>query len=84
MAWMLTLPTGTMVSEIRNLHMNPLTMALEDLPGSFAVWAASPEATFLHGRFVWAAWDVEELKSGPLREKLEKDANFLKVSVNGI
>nr|CEG05568.1 unnamed protein product [Fusarium clavum] len=56
----------------------------EDLPGSFAVWAASPEATFLHGRFVWAAWDVEELKSGALREKLEKDANFLKVSVNGI
>ncbi|KAJ4110262.1 hypothetical protein NW768_012022 [Fusarium equiseti] len=56
----------------------------EDLPGSFAVWAASPEAAFLHGRFVWAAWDVEELKSGQLREKLDKDAKFLKVSVNGL
>ncbi|PCD38690.1 hypothetical protein AU210_007156 [Fusarium oxysporum f. sp. radicis-cucumerinum] len=56
----------------------------EDLPGSFAVWAASPEAAFLHGRFVWAAWDVEELKSGPLREKLEKDDTFLKVTVKGI
>lgn len=59
-------------------------MILEDLPGAFAVWAASPEAAFLHGRFVWTAWDVEELKSGPLREKLEKDRNFLKVSVNGL
>ncbi|KAH7269012.1 uncharacterized protein BKA55DRAFT_669051 [Fusarium redolens] len=57
---------------------------LEDLPGSFAVWAASPEAAFLHGRFVWAAWDVEELKSGPLREKLENDETFLKVTVKGV
>ncbi|KAM0083917.1 hypothetical protein ACKRZS_003862 [Fusarium odoratissimum] len=56
----------------------------EDLPGSFAVWASSPEAAFLHGRFVWAACDVEELKSEPLREKLEKDETFLKVTVEGL
>ncbi|KAF4965111.1 hypothetical protein FSARC_7050 [Fusarium sarcochroum] len=56
----------------------------EDLPGSFAVWAASPEATFLHGRFVWAGWDVNELQSGPVREKLDKDSSFLKIGVNGL
>ncbi|KAI1063146.1 hypothetical protein LB507_005555 [Fusarium sp. FIESC RH6] len=66
------------------MDANSLNWDHEDLPGAFAVWAASPEAAFLHGRFVWAAWDVEELKNGPLRERLEKDANFLKVSVNGL
>ncbi|KAH8805235.1 hypothetical protein F5884DRAFT_736179 [Xylogone sp. PMI_703] len=33
-----------------------------ELPGAFAVWLASPEATFLAGRLVWANWDVAELK----------------------
>jgi NAD(P)-dependent dehydrogenase (short-subunit alcohol dehydrogenase family) len=33
------------------------------LPGSFVVWAASPEASFLKGKFVWVNWDVEELKA---------------------
>ncbi|KAK8203603.1 hypothetical protein M8818_005253 [Zalaria obscura] len=33
------------------------------LPGDFAVWLASPEAKFLKNKFVWANWDVEELKA---------------------
>ena len=32
------------------------------LPGGFCVWLASPEAEFLKGKYVWANWDVEELK----------------------
>lgn len=36
---------------------------LVQLPAHFLVWLASPEATFLKGRLVWANWDVEELKS---------------------
>lgn len=35
---------------------------LVELPGDFVVWAVSPEARFLNGRFVWANWDVDELK----------------------
>lgn len=27
------------------------------------VWLSLPEAQFLNGRFVWANWDVEELKA---------------------
>jgi len=27
------------------------------------VWLASPEASFLSGKLVWANWDVEELKA---------------------
>ncbi|KAM5349763.1 hypothetical protein ACJ41O_006268 [Fusarium nematophilum] len=33
------------------------------LPSDFLVWAASREASFLHGKFVFANWDVEELKA---------------------
>jgi len=33
------------------------------LPADFLVWIASPEASFLNGKLVFAAWDVEELKS---------------------
>ncbi|KAF4430521.1 Dehydrogenase reductase SDR family member 2 [Fusarium acutatum] len=53
------------------------------LPGDFAVWAASEEAEFLHGRFIWAKWDVNELKTGPLRKKIESDASFFRVGVSG-
>ncbi|KAI9745013.1 MAG: hypothetical protein M1818_001291 [Claussenomyces sp. TS43310] len=33
------------------------------LPASFNVWLASPEARFLNGKFLWANWDVDELKA---------------------
>ncbi|KAH7121904.1 putative short-chain dehydrogenase [Dactylonectria estremocensis] len=56
----------------------------ENLPGQFAVWAASPEARFLHGRFVWAGWDVNELQEGELRERIDQDEYFLRVGVVGI
>jgi hypothetical protein len=36
---------------------------LVSLPASFNVWLASPEARFLKGKFLWANWDVDELKS---------------------
>lgn len=36
---------------------------LVSLPASFHVWLASPEARFLKGKFVWANWDVDELKA---------------------
>lgn len=55
-----------------------------DLPGHFAVWAASPEAAFLHGRFVWASWDVNELKSGDVRKRIDEDPLYLKVGVKGL
>ncbi|KAI2471042.1 NAD(P)-binding protein [Annulohypoxylon bovei var. microspora] len=55
-----------------------------DLPGQWAVWAATPEAKFLHGRFVWASWDVEELKTGELRKRIDEDPWFLKVGVKGL
>lgn len=36
---------------------------LVSLPASFYVWLASPESRFLKGKFLWANWDVDELKT---------------------
>ncbi|KAF2438297.1 NAD(P)-binding protein [Karstenula rhodostoma CBS 690.94] len=54
-----------------------------DLPGAFAVWAASEEAAFVHNRFVWASWDVEELARGDVRKLIEQDEDYLRVNVVG-
>ncbi|KAI1647001.1 uncharacterized protein F4817DRAFT_316093 [Daldinia loculata] len=56
----------------------------EDLCGHFAVWAASREAEFLHGRFVWAAWDVDELRSGEIRKLIDKEPYYLQIGVKGL
>ena len=55
-----------------------------DLAGHFAVWCASPEAAFLHGRFVWSSWDVDELRSGEIRKRIDEDEFFLMTGVQGI
>ena len=55
----------------------------ENLPGQFAVWLASPEAKFAHGRMLAAHWDVDELK-GEAKKKMEGQWNYLKVGVVGI
>lgn len=52
-----------------------------ELPGDFCVWLASKEAKFLHGKFVWANWDVDELKARA--EEIEKDPMALQWSLQG-
>ncbi|PVH76651.1 NAD(P)-binding protein [Cadophora sp. DSE1049] len=52
-----------------------------ELCGHFAVWLASPEAAFLKSKFVWANWDVEELKA---RADELKNSNLLRVALNGV
>ncbi|KAJ0277438.1 hypothetical protein Brms1b_007715 [Colletotrichum noveboracense] len=56
----------------------------EKLGGHFAVWAASDEARFLHGRFVWAAWDIDELRTGDIKRNIENNPEFLKVGIVGL
>ncbi|KAI3390493.1 hypothetical protein diail_9505 [Diaporthe ilicicola] len=62
------------------------TLPFDDvsLAGSEAVWLASPEAKFLHGRFVWAAWDVDELQSEEMKKTIAEDVEFLKIGVHGL
>ena len=50
------------------------------LPASFMVWLASGEARFLNGKFLWANWDVDELKE---REKELKGSTLLTMGLLG-
>lgn len=50
------------------------------LPASFIVWLASSEARFLNGRYLWANWDVDELKA---RAKEIKDSSLLSFGLVG-
>ncbi|KAK4246820.1 hypothetical protein C7999DRAFT_32791 [Corynascus novoguineensis] len=56
----------------------------ENLAGQFAVWCASEEARFMHGRWVPAWWDVDEIKAAEFRGRLESDRHFLRIGVVGI
>jgi hypothetical protein len=49
------------------------------VPGHFCAWLASPEADFLHGRFVWAHWEVDELIA--IKERFEEEPMFLKMGL---
>ena len=51
------------------------------LPAAFHVWLASPEARFLKGKFLWANWDVDELKA---RADEIKNSSLLTVALNGV
>jgi hypothetical protein len=53
-----------------------------ELPASYVVWASSPEAAFLKGKFVWVHWDVEELK--PIVAGSVEDKSFLTLAIHGM
>jgi NAD(P)-dependent dehydrogenase (short-subunit alcohol dehydrogenase family) len=54
-----------------------------ELPGQFAVWLASEESKFAHGRVLAAHWDVDELK-GETRKEIDKAPAFLQIGVLGL
>lgn len=76
---------GTILTPLsRSIGMKEDSMPAElwddvKLPGNFAVWLAGPEGTFLHGRFVWAHWDVDELIA--LKGRVEKEPGFLQLGL---
>jgi hypothetical protein len=71
-------------SHLRCKLTNCTWPGLDELCGAFAVWATTKEAEFLHGRFVWAAWDVEELSTGDVRRRIDEDPYFLRASIVGL
>lgn len=58
-----------------------LTSIVVKLPAHFLVWTTSPEARFLRGRFVWANWDVEQLKARA--KEIEESAQMLTSNILG-
>ncbi|KAK3313669.1 hypothetical protein B0H66DRAFT_594521 [Apodospora peruviana] len=54
------------------------------LPGQFAVWTATEDAKFLHGRWVAAHWDIDEIKAPGFVKKVESERNYLRIGLVGI
>ncbi|KAL2018062.1 hypothetical protein VTK56DRAFT_1294 [Thermocarpiscus australiensis] len=78
---------GSILSEsARNVGFDESSFDWDDenLPGQFAVWCASDEARFLHGRFVCSWWDVDEMKAADFRRRLESQYHFLRVGLVGV
>ncbi|OQV08765.1 hypothetical protein CLAIMM_12988 [Cladophialophora immunda] len=70
---------GIVSTEINpNIPVGPDTV---ELPAHFLLWIASDEAAFLRNKFVWANWDVEELKA---RAEEIQTSSLLRVSLNGV
>jgi hypothetical protein len=46
------------------------------------VWASTEAARYLHGRFVWAHWDVNELAQK--KNHLAENINLLSPGISGI
>lgn len=61
--------------------MIKLTNFLADLSAAVAVWLTSSEAAFLAGRFIWASWDVNELKARA--EEIRNGRYLLKLRLVG-
>ncbi|KAH7324918.1 hypothetical protein B0I35DRAFT_458558 [Stachybotrys elegans] len=58
----------------------PNGMTNGELTGNFFAWLATDDANFLNGRFVWAEWDIEELKG---RKKDIEDGDLLLTTIDG-
>lgn len=52
------------------------------LSAHMALWLSSPAAAFLHGRFVWANWDADELVAR--KREILGDHGLLKVGITGV
>ncbi|KIK64760.1 hypothetical protein GYMLUDRAFT_240725 [Collybiopsis luxurians FD-317 M1] len=79
---------GLMYSEGKAEYLNRASYSQWDkleLAGDFSVWASSPEAAWLHGRFTWANWDVEELKANAkFVTRVKEEKSFLKPGIAGL
>lgn len=54
-------------------------MAVE-LSAAFCVWVS--KQAFLHGRFVWANWDAEELVA--MQDDILRDKGMLRIGLQGV
>lgn len=55
---------------------------LASLSGHMGLWLSTPAAAFLHGRYIWANWDADELMA--MKQKVLDDPSFLKVGITGV
>jgi hypothetical protein len=79
------LSNGTTVRYIVEPNLLPwfLTFCYRGLEWAVCCLDCYGEAAFLHGRFVFAAWDVDDMISEEFQERLA-DPYYLKVGIKGL
>lgn len=53
-----------------------------DLPAGWCVWASTKQASFLHGRFLWTEWGVDELEG--MKDWLLSNPGLLRMGLQGV
>ncbi|TKA82218.1 hypothetical protein B0A55_07513 [Friedmanniomyces simplex] len=76
-----TVHPGTFDTPLAARHFPSDAFQWEDisLVGQFCTWVATSEAEFLHGRFVWAQWDVDELIA--FKDKMAANPEFMTIEL---
>lgn len=71
---------GVLDTEMKEKSQMALSNDDLSLPSSFAVWLASPAASWTSGKFLWSHWDVDELEK--VRPEIEEQG-LLKLGLKG-
>lgn len=72
----------SMLDGLKACIKDPANPFLVELASHFTVWLATSEAKPFSGRFLFANWDVEQLKS-TVAKRLEADPVYLTTSLGG-
>lgn len=64
----------------RTIQQGQTDYVIVSLPADFMVWAVSDEAEFLKGKYVFANWDVDEMKE---RADQIRDTDLLTMTLQG-
>jgi NAD(P)-dependent dehydrogenase (short-subunit alcohol dehydrogenase family) len=65
---------GVIESEMNTKSQMPLSKDNVNLPSAFAVWLATPAASWLGGKLVWCHWDVDQLAE--MKENIIKNGEL--------
>jgi hypothetical protein len=68
--------------QVRDAHLADIWCFTVNLPGHFSVWLSSKEGHAIpSGKYLWAHWDVDELKQRS--KELYEDPMALTLTLNG-
>ncbi|KKO97508.1 hypothetical protein THAR02_10389 [Trichoderma harzianum] len=83
-AQIVSIHPGAVLSETvraKGYDENSLPWDDASLPSDFCVWLSTDAAKFLHGKFVWANWDVDELLER--ESEITRSPGMLRIGLQG-
>ncbi|KAL7904482.1 NAD(P)-binding protein [Trichoderma velutinum] len=83
-AQIVSIHPGAVLSETvraKGYDENSLPWDDASLPSDFCVWLSTDTAKFLHGKFIWANWDVDELLER--ESEITRSPGMLRIGLQG-